>query len=202
MYPNEPSVRVSAGPIGEQFEGAARPGHFDGVLTVVAKLLGLVRPDVAVFGRKDAQQLALVRRMATDLELGVRIDEAPLVRDTDGLALSSRNRYLSAGQRLSALALPTALAAGALEAEKGAAAPGIVAAARAVLDGADGIEVDYIALVDPDVFTEVGADGIEVGGSALLLAAIWAGATRLIDNVTVTRGAGGPDVSEGHAVKG
>lgn len=219
MYPSEPLVRVSSGPLGERFEGAARPGHFDGMLTVVAKLFGLVRPDVAVFGRKDAQQLALVRRMALDLDLGVRIDGAPLVRDADGLALSSRNRYLSAAQRASALALPTALAAGSLEAEKGAGVQGILAAARAVFESADGIEVDYVAVVDPDSFIDLGvaagaaADaaagaerndggGIAPGASALLVAAIWVGATRLIDNVMVTRGLGGPDVSAGHAVKG
>jgi pantoate--beta-alanine ligase len=202
MYPREQLVRVSAGALGEKFEGASRPGHFDGMLTVVAKLLGLVRPDVAVFGRKDAQQLALVKRMVADLELGVRIDGAPLVRDTDGLALSSRNRYLSAAERASALALPTALAAASLEAEKGAGAQRVLTAARAVLDSTDGIDVDYVTLVDPETFAELGTDGIEPGDSALLVAAIWAGATRLIDNVTVTRGAGDPDGSASQAAKG
>ena len=183
VYPTEPLVRVSAGPIGDRLEGASRPGHFDGVLTVVAKLFGLVKPDVALFGRKDAQQLALVRRMVTDLELGVRIDGAPIVRDTDGLALSSRNRYLSSAQRASALALPEALATASLAADKGATPAQIVAAASTILDATDGLEVDYVALVDPVTFVDA---GMAPGTDALLAAAVRVGATRLIDNVTVT----------------
>lgn len=113
VYPGgEPQVRISAGPMGERLEGGSRPGHFDGMLTVVAKLLHLTRPDAALFGQKDAQQLALIRRMTRDLNFGVQIVAVPTVREEDGLALSSRNRYLSARERRTALALSQALFAG------------------------------------------------------------------------------------------
>jgi pantoate--beta-alanine ligase len=113
VYPGgEPQVRVTAGPMGERLEGASRPGHFDGMLTVVAKLLHLTRPDVALYGQKDAQQLALIRRMVRDLNFGVDVVAVPTVREPDGLALSSRNRYLSAQERRTALALSQALFAG------------------------------------------------------------------------------------------
>jgi pantoate--beta-alanine ligase len=182
MYQREPVVGVCAGPIGDRFEGASRPGHFDGVLTVVAKLFGLVRPDVALFGRKDAQQLALIRRMVADLELPVRIEASPLIRDADGLALSSRNKYLSADERESALALWRAVTAGAAAASRGSDA--IVAAARHVLDEQGGVETDYVAVVDPDTFDEVGPSST----SGLLVVAARVGATRLIDNGCVNLG--------------
>jgi pantoate--beta-alanine ligase len=185
MYPREPLVRVSAGVLGERFEGATRPGHFDGVLTVVAKLFGLVRPDVAVFGRKDAQQLALVRRMVADLDLPVLIEAAPIIRDADGLALSSRNRYLAPGEHVSALALSRALAAGAKAAEGGGGPAQIVIAAREVLDAEPGVRPDYLVLVDPDDFEAIAAASAEPVEAVLAVAAR-VGTTRLIDNVLVT----------------
>ncbi len=184
MYPREPVVRVAAGAMGQRFEGASRPGHFDGVLTVVAKLFGLVRPDVAVFGRKDAQQLALVRAMVADLDLPVRIDAAPLIRDVDGLALSSRNAYLTAQDRVAALALSRALQAGVQVARGGSAPAAIVAAAREVLDREGGLETDYVALVDPDTFDDLDPSAKAVRPAVLAVAAR-VGRTRLIDNESV-----------------
>jgi pantoate--beta-alanine ligase len=184
MYPSPPLVRIDPGPAGELLEGSSRPGFFAGVLTVVLKLFQLTRPDVAVFGQKDAQQLALVRRMTADLDLGVEIAAVPVVRDPDGLAISSRNAYLSPGERVTALALSRALAAGSAAASAGPAA--VLGAARAVLDSAAGADpplaLDYLELVDPVTFTGVG-DGYQ--GQALLLGAAWCGTTRLIDNAPV-----------------
>jgi pantoate--beta-alanine ligase len=171
IYPGgPPEVTVDPGPAGQRFEGEFRPGFFGGVLTVVLKLLHLTRPAVAVFGQKDAQQLALVRRMVTDLNLDVVIEPVPTVRDADGLATSSRNRYLSAVDRAVALALPRALLAGQAAA---------VAATRAVLRAQPVLAVDYAALVDPGTFGPAGT------GSALLVAAARAGTTRLIDNMAL-----------------
>jgi pantoate--beta-alanine ligase len=187
MYPAEPVIRVDPGPVGQLLEGSSRPGFFVGVLTVVLKLFELIRPDVAVFGQKDAQQLALVRRMTTDLDLGVQIAAVPIVRDPDGLAISSRNAYLSREERLTALALSRGLAAGAAAVADGPAA--VLAAARAVLDQAAAADpplvLDYLALVDPVTFTGVG-DGHR--GQALLLVAAKSGTTRLIDNAPVLLG--------------
>ena len=182
VYPGgEPQVRVSAGPMGERLEGAHRPGHFDGVLTVVAKLLHLTAPDVAFFGRKDAQQLAMVRRMARDLNFPAEIVGVPTVRESDGLALSSRNRYLSEKDRVTALALSRALAAGEAAAARGGTPAAVLGAAQDVLDGAGGaLELDYLALVDPEDFTAV--DG-RFAGEAVLAVAARVGTTRLIDNV-------------------
>jgi pantoate--beta-alanine ligase len=169
MYPDgEPLVHVSPGPMGEVLDGASRPGHFGGVLTVVAKLFGAVRPDVAVFGEKDAQQLALVRRMVRDLDLGITVEGVPTVREADGLALSSRNTYLSAQERQAGLAISRALRTGSL------------ARARATLAAEPGLRVDYCELVDPETFTTLDRDS---GG--LLLIAAYAGTTRLIDNATI-----------------
>jgi pantoate--beta-alanine ligase len=185
MYPAEQTVTVHAGAMGDRLEGASRPGFFTGVLTVVSKLLHLVGPDLAVFGSKDVQQLAVVRRMAADLNMPVEIVGAPTLRDPDGLATSSRNVYLSGAERASALSLSRALEAGR------AAVPGgpdaVRAAARAVLDDAAGaeppVELDYLALVDPATFTDVPADH---AGEAVLAVAARVGATRLIDNVSLT----------------
>jgi pantoate--beta-alanine ligase len=182
MYPDgETGTRVTGGPVTRLFEGASRPGHFDGMLTVVAKLLVIVSPDVATFGRKDAQQLFLVRRMVRDLNLPVRIEPIDIVREADGLALSSRNRYLSAEERSQALAL-----SGALRAAADAAAGGVTAAleaARGELARAALVELDYVTVVDPDTFLPVDDDH---RGEALALVAARVGSTRLIDNATIT----------------
>ncbi|UBU13257.1 pantoate--beta-alanine ligase [Nonomuraea gerenzanensis] len=180
MYAADRQVSVSAGEMGRIVEGAFRPGHFDGVLTVVLKLFNLVQPDLAVFGQKDAQQLALIRRMVADLDLPIEILGAPTVREPDGLALSSRNRYLSDGDRRVALALSRALRAGAARLTPDE----IRRTARAVLDEAGPeLDVDYLALVDPATFAEV-SDSYE--GLAVLAVAARVGSTRLIDNVTLT----------------
>jgi pantoate--beta-alanine ligase len=177
MYGAGTQVTVHPGPIGDELEGASRPGHFGGVLTVVAKLFGLVRPDVAVFGEKDYQQLTLIRRMASDLDLGVRVVGLPTVREPDGLALSSRNNYLSTVERTAAAQLSAALRAGAAAAAAGPAA--VLAAGHAVLAEQPGIRLDYLALRAPDLGPAPEA------GSARLLVAARVGATRLIDNVPV-----------------
>ncbi|MGN6241146.1 MAG: pantoate--beta-alanine ligase [Cellulosimicrobium cellulans] len=177
-----PIVRVTSGRIGTVLEGASRPGHFDGVLTVVLKLLHLVRPDVAVFGAKDAQQLLAVRRLVADLDLDVEIVGVPTVREADGLARSSRNAYLSPAERDRALALSRALRAGSDTAASGADAAAVLAAARGILDGADGVEVDYVALVDPATVEDLAPGAV---GPGLLLVAARVGTTRLIDNAAV-----------------
>ena len=183
MYPEgEPRVRVSAGPIGEILEGAHRPGHFDGVLTVVLKLLHLVRPDVALFGQKDAQQVMAVRRMVHDLDVGVEVVSAPTVRDDDGVALSSRNAYLTTGQRATARALSRGLRAAEAAAAAGGSARQVRGAAVDVIGAERGLVVDYVALVDPGSGEDVSPDH---RGPALLAVAARVGGTRLIDNVLV-----------------
>jgi len=184
VYPGgEPQVRLSAGPMGTRFEGAVRPGHFDGMLTVVAKLLHLTRPDAAFFGEKDGQQLALIRRMAQDLNFPVRIVGVPTVREPDGLALSSRNRFLSAADRAEALALSRALFAG-RDAAAGGPAAVREAAAKTLAGTAAGTGLDYLALIDPADFTEV--DREDFHGEAVLALAAKIGTTRLIDNVRIS----------------
>jgi pantoate--beta-alanine ligase len=184
MYPSPPLIRVDPGPVGQLLEGQSRPGFFTGVLTIVLKLFEVVRPDVAVFGQKDAQQLALVRQMAADLDLGVDIAGVPIVRDPDGMAVSSRNAYLSPAERSTAVALSRGLAAGAEAASSGPAA--VLGAAQAVLDKAAAADpplmLDYLELVNPVTFTRVGDDA---EGPALLLVAARSGTTRLIDNTPV-----------------
>jgi len=185
MYPAEQMVTVNPGPMGQVLEGAFRPGFFDGMLTVVLKLFNLVKPDAAVFGEKDAQQLALVRRMVADMNLPVAIASVGTVREPDGLALSSRNAYLSGAERKTALAMSRALRAGQAAAPGGPCA--VLAAARAEIAAAASAEppfiADYVALADPATFAEVAKDHV---GQALLLAAGRVGRNRLIDNVTVT----------------
>jgi pantoate--beta-alanine ligase len=187
MYPQEQLITVDAGPMGQVLEGASRPGHFAGVLTVVLKLFQLTGPQVAVFGEKDAQQLALIRRMTADLDLGIEIQSVHTVRDPDGLAVSSRNAYLSESERASALTLNRALLAGVAERHAGPAA--ILTAARRILD--DGARAsppvvpDYLELADPATFTPV-KPGFT--GQAVLVVAARVGLTRLIDNMPVVLG--------------
>jgi pantoate--beta-alanine ligase len=178
--PGSVGVTVQPGPLGDVLEGAVRPGHFAGVLTVVAALFGLVRPDVAVFGEKDYQQLTLIRAMARELALGVEVVGVPTVREDDGMALSSRNRYLSPDQRSAAAALSGALRAGAAAGAQGSDA--VLAVARQVLAGAPGLVPDYLALTDPQLGPAPAA------GPARLLVAARAGTTRLIDNTEVLLG--------------
>jgi pantoate--beta-alanine ligase len=181
VYPGgEPLVTVEPGPLATVLEGASRPGHFRGVLTVVAKLFGLVGPDVAVFGQKDYQQLVLIRRMAADFCMPVDVVGAETVREDDGLALSSRNAYLSDTERVVALTLSTALRAGQAATSDGP--DGVLHAARSVLEAEPGLELDYLALTDP------GLTPAPAGGEARLLVAARVGATRLIDNVAVDLG--------------
>ncbi|WBC00525.1 MULTISPECIES: pantoate--beta-alanine ligase [unclassified Solwaraspora] len=181
VYPDgEPQVRVDPGPIGEILEGASRPGFFHGVLTVVLKLLQITRPDLAFFGEKDYQQLTLVRRLVRDFDLPVAIVGVPTVRESDGLARSSRNRYLSPQQRQVALGLAGALRAGVDAATAGVSADEVLAAGRAAFDQHTGgaAELDYLALTDPEL-------GPAVPGPARLLIAARVGDTRLIDNTPV-----------------
>ena len=186
VYPGgQPQVRISAGPMGARLEGAYRPGHFDGMLTVVAKLLHLTVPDLALYGEKDAQQLALITSMARDLNFPVEIVGVPTVREADGLALSSRNRYLSAQDRQHALALSRALLAARAERTPSA----VLTTAQRELADAKGLEIDYLALVDPATFLDVTTDTY-TGEAVLALAARVGRATRtrLIDNVRLTFG--------------
>ncbi|MFT4029941.1 MAG: pantoate--beta-alanine ligase [Protaetiibacter sp.] len=178
MYPDgSPQVTVRAGEVGGILEGCARPGHFDGMLTVVAKLIGIVRPAVTVFGRKDAQQLFLVQRMVKDLSIPTRIEPVETVREDDGLALSSRNRFLAPAERRAAPALHRALEAAASAGDRGIDA--VIAAAQSALMGEELIEVDYLRVVDPRTFQPVPDD---YRGPALVLIAAQLGSVRLIDN--------------------
>jgi pantoate--beta-alanine ligase len=185
LYPGgKPDVTVDPGPMGQVFEGTFRPGFFGGVLTVVLKLFNLIRPDIVVFGEKDAQQLTLVRRMVRDVDLDIAVESVPTVRDADGLAVSSRNNYLSAADRATALALPRALDAGRARSGEGAAA--VLAAAQQILRAEPALAVDYVAVVDPGTFTPATPGQ---AGPAVIVAAATAGGTRLIDNVPVVLGA-------------
>jgi pantoate--beta-alanine ligase len=180
MYPEDFASIVSVSGVSEGLDGAARPGHFDGVATVVAKLFNQVRPDIAYFGEKDFQQLAVIRRMVTDLDFGIDIAGVPTQREDDGLALSSRNFYLDDDQRARAVALPRALGVAASAIAKGGEIEAVLATARDSLTHA-GFEVDYVTLVDAETLVEGG----DAGRHRRLLAAARMGTTRLIDNIAI-----------------
>jgi pantoate--beta-alanine ligase len=187
MYPPGSEVRVTAGPTAERWEGAARPGHFTGVLTVVAKLFHLVGPDLACFGQKDIQQLTLVKLLVRDLNWPIEIIAVPTVRESDGLALSSRNAYLSAEDRARAVALSRALlAAHHAWCEGETRAELIEQRMRRELTSTPGLTVDYIAIVEPETLTPVST----VNSSTIVALAGRIGGTRLIDNIVLARGLG------------
>ena len=178
MYPKGPtSTTISAGKVGGMFEGKSRAGHFDGVLTVVAKLLLITAPQFVTFGQKDAQQLFLVRRMITDLNIPVRLEIIETVREEDGLALSSRNQFLDPSQREAAAILSTALKAATSAADSGLDA--VIAAAQGALMGESRAELDYFSVVDTETFVPV-PDGFRGPATAIVAARV--GDTRLIDN--------------------
>lgn len=196
VYSHPPRVQITPGPQGQILEGALRPGHFAGVLQVVGKMFNLIRPQVAVFGQKDAQQFVNIAQMVADLDMPVELVQAPIIRDDQGLALSSRNAYLSDEQADQALALNHSLRVGAREAAAGAGPSQIVAAATEVLERARGVEVEYVALADAHTFAvaalggtapeNVGLDGLaslSSPGRAYLLVAARVGSARLIDNM-------------------
>lgn len=182
LYPAGRQVTVHAGHLGSVLEGCSRPGHFDGVVTVQSKLINLVRPDKVIFGGQDAQQVAVLRKMVADLNVDVDIVAGPTVRDDDGLALSSRNRYLLPHERTSALALSAALRAAARHDD----VAGALGAARRVVEQAQregGIRLDYLAIVSPETFAELPADHV---GDGLAVIAAWLGENRLIDNLQLS----------------
>jgi pantoate--beta-alanine ligase len=183
MYPPDATVRVSAGALGEIHEGASRPGHFDGVATVVAKLFNIVRPDVAIFGQKDAQQVAVVRSLVRDLDMDIDIRVGPTVREPDGLAISSRNVYLSSEERASALSLWRALQRGVARLSRDDDPEMAAEEMWAVLTASSRVEPDYAVAVDPG---DMGPPRPE--RPVLLAVAARVGSTRLIDNVLFERG--------------
>ncbi|WP_124055322.1 pantoate--beta-alanine ligase [Arcanobacterium ihumii] len=185
IYPREPLVRIDPGPVATMLEGKTRPGHFAGVLQVVNKVLNLVRPDYAFFGQKDAQQLALIRTMVADLDMPVEIHSVPIQRDTAGLALSSRNSYLSEIERTNALALSQALKDGVEAGYEHGTIPEIIRAAVADISENPKLKLDYLTLVDPQTFMPLQPDFKGIG---LLVVAAWVGQTRLIDNMEVSIG--------------
>lgn len=181
IYPSGFTTSVRVGGLSERWEGEARPGHFDGVATIVAKLLIAVGPDIALFGEKDFQQLAVIRRMVRDLAMPVEIVGVPTVREPDGLALSSRNFYLSPTERANAEALPRALATARDAIEAGAAVENSLLAARQAMVAADFSHIDYVALVDPETLEPI----LVPRGEMRLIAAAKIGRARLIDNLPV-----------------
>ena len=182
MYPDGPVATLRAGPLGDALDGAARPGHFDGVVTVVARLFDQVRPDIALFGEKDYQQLAIIRQMVRELGLAVEIVAVPTQRDVDGLALSSRNAYLSEEERLAARILPRALGEAAQAVAGGAPVEEALERARARLAEAGFDPIDYVELRDAETLAPL----VALDRPARLLAAAKIGRTRLIDNLPVT----------------
>ncbi len=181
LYPPGFSTTVSVAGVSERWDGASRPGHFTGVATVVAKLFTAVRPDIAFFGEKDFQQLAVIRRMEADLGLGVAIRSVPTVRDADGLALSSRNAYLSSHERQSALALPQALEQAREAILGGEPVEPALDDAKRKLVNAGFNRIDYVALVDSTTLEPLDSPS----GEMRLIAAAVIGTTRLIDNIRV-----------------
>ena len=196
IYPSgTPQVTINPGPIATVLEGATRPTHFGGVCQVVLNLMHLTRPTWALFGRKDAQQLAIVRAMVRDLAVPLSIEPVDIRRESDGLAMSSRNAYLTPAQRQQALALSQALKAGIAAAENGGDGAAVRQAALAYLANADGVEVDYVAVVGADSFVDLAGAGLGLdpqkyqpvaGEPALLALAAKVGSTRLIDNTLIT----------------
>ncbi|MGD9810636.1 MAG: pantoate--beta-alanine ligase [Sphingobium sp.] len=181
MYPQGFATSISVSGVSEGLCGRARPGHFDGVATVVAKLFNQVRPDIALFGEKDWQQLAVIRRMVTDLDMGMEIVDVPTARETDGLALSSRNAYLSPEERARAVELPRAMLAAVAAIEAGGDVDDALATAKRRLDAAGFTPVDYVDLCDAETLKPVR----NLTRPARLLAAARLGSTRLIDNFPV-----------------
>jgi pantoate--beta-alanine ligase len=181
IYPDGFATVVHVSGVSERWEGEARPGHFDGVATVVVKLLLAVRPDVALFGEKDFQQLAVIRRMAVDLGIPVEIVGVPTVRETDGLALSSRNAYLSADERARAVGLPNALQSARSAILGGTPVANALRDAKQALVEAGFLRIDYLALVDADTLEPIERPN----GAMRLIAAAVIGSTRLIDNIAV-----------------
>lgn len=184
MYPDGSiETRIIAGSVGSTLEGASRPGHYDGVLTVVNKLLNIVQPRFVTFGEKDAQQAFLVERMIRDLDMPVRVELIPTVREPDGLAMSSRNRYLDERERVASRTLSRVLEAAASAADRGLDA--VVAASQSVIMGEPLVQLDYFAVVDPATFRPVDDD---YRGRARALIAARVGSTRLIDNALLRLG--------------
>ena len=186
VYPREPLVRIDPGPMAAVLEGKTRPTHFAGVLQIVHKVLNLVRPNIAFFGQKDAQQLALIRTMAADLDMPVEIRAVPIERDVDGLALSSRNSYLSPTERIEALALNQALAVGADAAQRGLSPKEVRDVAERHLREAPGVKIDYLALVDPETFAAIDGENFPAGGAAETLPSVGAVTMRTDGAVTMS----------------
>jgi pantoate--beta-alanine ligase len=185
MYPRPGVVTIQPGALADHLCGPRRPGHFAGVLTVVAKLFHIVEPDLAVFGRKDAQQAQLIRRMTAELDFPVEIDVAPTMRETDGLALSSRNVYLSPDERRAAAAIPRALDAGHAAFVGGERrAQAVVRTVLTHLAAEPGLAVEYVEAVEPETLAPVET----AGRDTLLALAARAGRTRLIDNIILGQG--------------